>query len=322
METHKLFDAQTSQQFYETRYEDGYMDDWHPAKKERVSEVIGKLGLPPSGAVLDYGCGNGVFTEVLQKTLPNWRVFGADISKTALANATRRYPAATFFEIGYHGSSIPKFDFIFSHHVLEHVPDLGQSAGQIAEMAAPNAHLLHILPCGNPGSFEHQLCLLRKDGVNPALGNRFFFEDVGHVRRLTSAQLGEAFAPFGFRYLRGFFANQYEGALDWISEYSDEFILDLTNPEQATGPQAAHELGQIRTLLFQYKKVKAQALAYRANGIPYTHGLRSLGIMLRQFASAYVSNHHYEAAKRRLAKEWATMAHQENGSEMYVALKR
>jgi SAM-dependent methyltransferase len=322
METHRLLDKTASAEFYETRYANGYMDDWDLAKKQRVAEVIGRLGLAQEGKALDFGCGNGVFTDVIQKVLPGWQVYGTDISKVALDNAKRRYPAATFFELSNASSLGTCFDFIFSHHVLEHVPDLQLAAELIAEMSAERATLLHILPCGNAGSFEHKLCSLRKDGIDPKLGNRFFFEDDGHVRRLTSAELVEIFVPFGFRYLKGFFANQYEGAFDWISDYSEEFINDLTDPDQAITPASALELLAIKRQLLAYKQTKAKALAYRANGIPYIHGLRSLGTMVKSYWQAYRANQWYEAAKQRLANEWKSKGTEENGSEMFLALQR
>jgi hypothetical protein len=65
-------------------------------------------------------------------------------------------------------------------------------------LKAAASAMLHILPCGNEGSFEHNVCLLRKDGINPELEGRFFFEDEGHVRRLTTEQLSALCAKMGF----------------------------------------------------------------------------------------------------------------------------
>ncbi len=46
----------------------------------------------------------------------------------------------------------------------------------------PESSMLHFMPCGNEGSYEYNVCLLRSDGINTELENRFFFEDEGHVR--------------------------------------------------------------------------------------------------------------------------------------------
>ena len=67
------------------------------------------------------------------------------------------------------------FDFIFSHHVLEHVFDIKEVAAQINQRAKNSSAMLHIFPCGNPGSYEYKLCKNRIDGINTKMENRFFF---------------------------------------------------------------------------------------------------------------------------------------------------
>ena len=57
-------------EFYDNWYASGYMDEWPADKKERIFEIITALNLPETGEALDYGCGNGVFTEVIKKALP------------------------------------------------------------------------------------------------------------------------------------------------------------------------------------------------------------------------------------------------------------
>ncbi|MDW8206036.1 MAG: class I SAM-dependent methyltransferase [Cytophagales bacterium] len=315
-----LTDIKEAAAFYDSRYESGYMSDWDASKKERVQEIIRCMNLPTIGRLLDYGCGNGVFTEVLAHALPNWEIFGTDISTVALNNARKRYPA-------FHFATLDKlekasFDLIFTHHVLEHVPDIKKSAEEISMMASKNCQMLHILPCGNSGSLEHRICLLRNDGINPTIGNRFFFEDESHLRRLTSFELIDLFAPFGFTYDKGFFANQYYGALDWISNYSEEFIHMLTDSSKAKSLQAARELQSIRNILLEIRQMKQKALDYRNNGIPYVHGLRSIGILLARVVNAYLANNAYERFLKKVRKEWEELSSTENGSEMYIILKR
>ena len=66
---------ETSKDFYENRYKKGYMEKWPEDKKDRVYGVIRSLNLPHEGEGLDFGCGNGVFTEMLKKALPNWNIY-------------------------------------------------------------------------------------------------------------------------------------------------------------------------------------------------------------------------------------------------------
>jgi methylase of polypeptide subunit release factors len=86
-----------SAEFYDARFERGYMESWPEWKRLRVADLVRSLPLPESGVVLDFGCGNGVFTEVLASALPNWLVLGTDISQNALSRARTNVPGATFF---------------------------------------------------------------------------------------------------------------------------------------------------------------------------------------------------------------------------------
>src|SRR5215470_17543232 len=110
--------------FYERRYAGGYMDTWPADMIEKVREVLRACALPAKGRALDFGCGTGVFTAVLADALPGWEIFGTDISTEAVKKASSRVAGARFFML-----SDPRFDslaadFAFTHHVLEHVPDL------------------------------------------------------------------------------------------------------------------------------------------------------------------------------------------------------
>src|SRR6185369_8157500 len=107
-------------------------------------------------------------------------VCGVDVSETAVRAAREREPGCRFFELGAPDLPRGAFDLVFSHHVLEHVPDLGAALATIAALASPRGEMLHILPCGNAGSFEERIVALRRGGTDPALENRFFFEDEGH----------------------------------------------------------------------------------------------------------------------------------------------
>ncbi|HVO76667.1 MAG TPA: class I SAM-dependent methyltransferase, partial [Candidatus Bathyarchaeia archaeon] len=224
-QTPRLYDRQASREYYEGRFAEGYMDAWPAATKRRIAELVHGLALADRGEALDFGCGNGVLTDVVRRALPpGWTVYGTDISATAIGNARNRYPSCTFFQSDEAGLAGKKFDLLFSHHVLEHVYDLERTVDDMNGRLKASSAMLHILPCGNAGSFEQRVCLLRMDGIDPGLQNRFFFEDEGHLRRLTTEQFAALWAKRGFVLVQERYTNQHFGAIDWISGRGPAFI--------------------------------------------------------------------------------------------------
>ncbi len=114
----QLYDRQTSEKFYNERYQSGYMYEWPLEKKKRISEVIRALDLPKLGEALDFGCGNGIFTEVIRLALPDWQVYGVDFSSVAIQGAKAQFPDCTFFTPADKDLMNKKFDFLFTHHCL------------------------------------------------------------------------------------------------------------------------------------------------------------------------------------------------------------
>src|SRR5687768_8511453 len=84
-------ETKNAKEFYDQRYAAGYMGQWPKPKLERIVRLIRDLDLPSSGTALDFGCGNGVFTDVIHRALPSWRVVGTDISTVAIEGARRRF---------------------------------------------------------------------------------------------------------------------------------------------------------------------------------------------------------------------------------------
>jgi trans-aconitate methyltransferase len=95
----ELSDPRSATVFYDDRYAQGYMEEWSEEKKRRIAEVVSALRLPTRGRALDFGCGNGVLTDVLRRALPpGWEVVGTDLSAVALENARSLHPGCTFAE--------------------------------------------------------------------------------------------------------------------------------------------------------------------------------------------------------------------------------
>ncbi len=321
--TSRLRDRDASRAFYEDTYEHDAMASWSDTMKRRIRELVRSLGLPAAGAALDYGCGNGTLTEVLREALPpGWKVCGADISATAIGNAARRFPRCEFFATTDDRLPGGAFDFVFTHHVLEHVYDLEQSLDEIAGSMKAVSSMLHILPCGNEGSFEHGIAALRTDGIDRELHNRFFFEDEGHVRRVTTEELAALCAKRGFVLAGEHYANQRFGAVDWITGRDGAFIRMLTDASNASSGAARRRLARLRLGLLGLRALRRPVVVVerraRAKGRTPRDWLLMIGAM-----PFYAIARPVDACVRRAAmREWELRKTDRGGSEMYLYFTR
>lgn len=316
-ETTQLYDAQTSRQFYDERYTKGYMDEWPVEKKRRVFALVQSLGLPAEGEALDFGCGNGVFTEVLSQALPKWKIYGTDFSAVAIETAQARIPSCTFFTPAHEALRQKRYDFLFTHHVLEHVYDIQEVWREIAGLLKPGASMLHILPCGNEGSFEHHVALLARDGINTEMENRFFFEDTGHVRRLDTERLSALAAQAGFELAAEYYANQYHGAIDLITQNEPSFVLMMTDPARAKDDRARKELSRLRWKLMLITAFRQ--LQHRVESFPVRKRNIKRWIGLLAGLPVYPLSRLIDYRMKRQAEtEWAQRKNERNGGEMYL----
>jgi trans-aconitate methyltransferase len=318
----QLHDEKQSAEFYEDRYEQGYMEEWPIEKKRKILRIIRELQLPPEGEALDFGCGNGVVTEIIRQALPAWKVYGTDISGTAIANANNRYPDCTFFTADDPEFGNKKFDLVFTHHVFEHVYDLNEVFGQMNEYLKPEAAMIHFLPCGNKGSFEHKISLLRKEGIDKELGNRYFFEDKGHVRRLTTEEMRRLCETKGFELKKEYYSNQYYGAVNWITTYSPKFVLNIADASRAVDEDASRKLRIIRRQLILITALRlpvqmVNKFLHKKNKKLKHYVLLGLGLPLYPFS--YPFDRYW---KQKAAAEFNARSHERNGSEMCLYFQR
>lgn len=320
--TSELYDQKRSVEFYEDRYKQGYMDEWPIEKKRKIFEVIQELQLPAKSDALDFGCGNGVLTEIIRQALPSWKIYGTDISKKAVANAKVRYPGCVFFEASNPNFIQKKFDFVFTNHIFEHVFNLSEVFNQMNEYLKPESSMLHFLPCGNEGSYEYNICLLRKDGINTDLENRFFFEDEGHVRRLTTDEFCRLCQTKGFELQKEFYSNQRYGAIEWITNSNPKFVLMFSDSSQAINKKAKRKLKKARMYLILITALRLPAqivtkLLKKRNKQLKHYILLLIGLPFSIFSSPID-----KYWKKKAKEEWDTKKFERNGSEMCLYFKR
>ncbi len=74
--------------------------------------------------LLDFGCGNGRYLEVLASWIPRDNLFGTEISAERVAEVRKK--GFICFHLDPEGSYLPfadeSFDVVFSSNVIEHIP--------------------------------------------------------------------------------------------------------------------------------------------------------------------------------------------------------
>ena len=97
-------------------------------------------------AVLDLGCNNGYGTDLLAKVAKS--VIGADVSESALQDASRRFPGLHFRLVD--GRSLPfepcSFDVVVSFQVIEHVFNVPEYLKEIRRVLRPQGIALFTTP--------------------------------------------------------------------------------------------------------------------------------------------------------------------------------
>ncbi len=334
MQALELPTAAATRAFYEARFARGYMDRWEADRHARLCDVLAGIELPPRARVLDFGCGSGSLTRLLRQRWPEAELHGADISRTAVQHAQERLAdsGATFHELDetFVRDHAGRFDFVFSHHVLEHVFDLGATVAELVALLAPGGRMLHALPCGNPGSLPHRLAAGRRGGIDPVRGNRFFFEDPSHVRRLTTDELAAAFAPHGVRVVRAHYGYHHWGAVRLFTEMQPAELFAVVDPRRCgrrDWPLAGLcvALAALRApaqVLLRTRRLLQQVFAYRTRRLAEPASLCLCALAVPALLLAPLSALVEAAVAAFDRREWRTRRGDARGSEMMVEFVR
>ena len=321
--TADLYDADVAVEYYEARYAQGYMSQWPAAKRQRVSELVGSLGLPATGRALDFGCGNGVFTDVVRQVLgPGWTITGSEISQVALENARRRFPECRFLHGDDPTLAAEPYDFFFTHHVLEHVQDLPQTLALLESLMSSPARGVHILPCGNTGSYLHNLALLRRDGINLAMENRFFMDEEGHLRRLRTDDLSRHYARLGYRLAAERYCEHDQGFSAWVTGLGPERVLETFDPGQAVNAAAHRTLSWKRAAFMALWFLRHQAPMVDEKLTKTDRSLRDYALLALGLPLYVVSKPVDAWLKRAPERDWASRSADPRAGEMYLAFER
>lgn len=126
-----------------------------PAPRSRmlVNFLINEIALPPRGRLIDIGCGNGAALANFAAALPEWRLYGNELSDFALASLSRLPNFATLYTCGT--SEIPgRYDLVSMIHALEHMPSPRATLFDISRLLADDGRVFIEVPDVETSPFD------------------------------------------------------------------------------------------------------------------------------------------------------------------------
>jgi SAM-dependent methyltransferase len=101
--------------------------------------------LPAAGRALDVGCGNGPTLRALAEAVPDWTLYGHEISDAGAA-ALAAIPGFKQLYTGDPSDIDDRFDLITLSHSLEHIPEPVLALATLRSKLAPGGRLVVEVP--------------------------------------------------------------------------------------------------------------------------------------------------------------------------------
>lgn len=109
---------------------------WNAGMRDVASLLLDLAPLPPTGLLLDVGCGSGQTMEWFKGMHPGWRTIGLDVAPEALAaaraNGLKEIVRGSALQLPLSAHSV---DVVISLDVLQHLPLGGGDAEALDEIA-------------------------------------------------------------------------------------------------------------------------------------------------------------------------------------------
>ncbi len=114
------------------------------AGQERRLQMVRQWARLEGAAILDAGCGVGMYTEHFRQFSP--RVFGVEIDLAVASKAHARLPGIVVAPAEALPFADGVFGVVFSHEVIEHVSDDRAAAAEMVRVAAPGGRIVIFAP--------------------------------------------------------------------------------------------------------------------------------------------------------------------------------
>lgn len=196
---------------------------WYAPLAQAVCDAL--TALAPH-TLLDLGCGEGYYTTQFNNALPNAKIYGVDISKSAIKIAAKASPdmkfsVASAYQLPFADQSFDCIVRIYAPSKPEELQRLIKPQGQLLTVTPGPAHLVEIKQA------VYDSVRLHNDAVAPVAG----FTHLSRQRlqfQLNFSQAADVLAlvnmvPLAWK----FSAEQKQQFADGLPAISIDFLLDL-----------------------------------------------------------------------------------------------
>lgn len=116
---------------------------WRAGQERRLA-LVRQWARLDGAAILDAGCGVGMYTEQFRRYSP--RVMGVEVDPAVAAQAAARLPGIVLAPAEALPFADRSFGVVFSHEVIEHVTDDAAAAAEMVRVLAPGGRIVLFCP--------------------------------------------------------------------------------------------------------------------------------------------------------------------------------
>ena len=165
--------------------------DFQQRRLKATLDLIPGSAKNESLKLLDIGCGEGHFTNVIKKEFSNFDVYGLDYSVSAIDFAHKTFPEINFITANayYPPYKDEYFDIVVCNNLWEHVPDPLKMLRAMKRVLKPNGLLI----ISTPSRYRFS------NLIKAAVGQEIAFMSTYHVTEYTIGQVKEQLRWEGFK---------------------------------------------------------------------------------------------------------------------------
>jgi trans-aconitate methyltransferase len=109
--------------------------------------------LPSRGKLIDIGCGNGGALRTFSESLPEWKLYGTELTDASLAGL-KRLPNFVQLFSGERPEIRERFDLVTMIHSLEHMPEPSRTLKEAASLLTDSGKLFVEIPDVETSPFD------------------------------------------------------------------------------------------------------------------------------------------------------------------------